>query len=322
VLKFGICEAEELDLRKLSGPLGRGRFIAATLYPAMAASRHPDRDALLEQILARFPTRNASLKRTHSDRFAEWDRALVEEIRRAFPSGRALRVHDAGVSDGRTAVAFFHQLAAVPGLELHYLASDYCPDVQAVEDPEGRLAVVLDPASGELLQAIAPPFVFNIPKGESPFLFPVNHFVRRRLLATRVRDLLERHRRGDPRLRVSTIRLLHPSVLALAAHDPRFRFERQDLLEPAPGRFDVVRAMNVLNRSYFSDAHLARVLANIAASLDMGGLFAVGANQGRGSVVDGAIYQRTAAGFERRLASGRGSEIDALVLAARGREPR
>jgi hypothetical protein len=317
VLKLGVCDAADLDLRALQGFFGRNKFVAATLYPELAASDRPDRDELLERILFRFPTRNASLKRTQSARFEAFDAAFLERFRAALEPGRRYAVHDAGVSDGRTAVDFFRALAAIPGLELAFVASDYAPEVTAVEDARSRLALVLDPVSGELLQIVWPPFVFNVQKGESPLFYPLNHVLRRWLQAGRVPALIARWRAGDPDVRSSTIRLLHPSVSALEAADPRFRFERHDLLAPEPRRYDVVRAMNVLNRSYFSEADLARAVAHIADALPPGGWFVVGANQDRGSTVNGAVYRRTPGGFERVLVHGAGSELDAIVAAPR-----
>lgn len=316
MLKLGVCDEADLDLRKLSTFLGRKKFVAATLYRDLCASERPDRDELLERILFRFATPNATLKRTQSARFEAFDAAFLERFQAGIEPGRPYAVHDAGVSDGRTAVDFFRRLAAIPGFELRFVATDYAPAVTAVEDERSRLALVLDPLSGELLQLIWPPFVFNLRKGESPLLFPVNHFVRRWLLARRVPALRARFRAGGGGLRVSTIRLLHPSVLALEAQDPRFRFERYDLLAPAPRQYDVVRAMNVLNRAYFPEADLARAVGHVADSLVVGGWFAVGANQDRGSTVDGALYRRVAHGFERVFRSGAGSEIDSIVLAA------
>jgi chemotaxis methyl-accepting protein methylase len=313
VLKFGICSEADLDARKLSTFLGRNKFIAVTLYRDLCASDRPDRDELLERILFRFATRNASLKRTQSARFEAFDAAFVEHFRAALEPSRHYAVHDAGVSDGRTAVDFFRRLAAVPGLDFEFVATDYAPAVTAVEDERGRLALVLDPASGEMLQLIWPPFVFNLRKGESPLFYPVNHLARRWLLARRAPALLARLRADADGLRVSTIRLLHPSALALEASDSRFRFERHDLLTPAPRRYDVVRAMNVLNRSYFPEAELARAVGHVADSLVAGGWFVVGANQDRGSKVDGAVYRRVERGFERVFVSGAGSAIDGLV---------
>ena len=47
-----------------------------------------------------------------------------------------------------------------------------------------------------------------------------------------------------------------------------------------------------------------------------GGFFVVGANQDRGTTVNGAVYRRTPEGFERVLFHGAGSEIDTLIRSA------
>jgi hypothetical protein len=314
MLKLGVCKPADLDLRKLSGILGRNKFVAATLYPALCASDRPDRDQLLERILFRFSTRNASLKRTQSARFEAFDRAFVERFRAALETGRSVAIHDAGVSDGRTSVDFFRRLAVVPGLAFSFVASDYAPEVTALQDERGRLTLIADPASGAVLQLVWPPFVFNLPRSESPWLYPVNHLLRRWLLATQAQALLARWRAGDAGVRVSTLRLLHPSVLSLEQSDPRFRFERHDLLSPSPRRYDVVRAMNVLNRSYFSPGDLARAVGHVADALPEAGWFVVGSNQDRDSTVNGAVYRLRGRGFERVFSSGAGSEIDAIVM--------
>ena len=81
------------------------------------------------------------------------------------------------------------------------------------------------------------------------------------------------------------------------------------------GRFDVIRAMNVLNKGYFTDAQLRRALANIVLSLNENGLFITGSNTAQGTVVDGGIYKMMGGRLEQVMSSGAGSQIDELVTA-------
>jgi hypothetical protein len=312
MLKLGVCHPHELDREHLSGFFGSRKFVSAELYPLACELEPPDRDLVLARILARFPTRNQTLKRTQSTRFASFDAALADQIAEHF-GGKRIEIHDTAVSDGRTAVDLFRALAEHEGLDFSYLASDYAPDVQVVRDDRSSLRVVRDPTDDVLLQVVQPPFVFNVRQGESPFLYPVNRAVLAILLRRRVPDLLARLARGDPGLSTTRVRLLHPSCLALERDDPRFRFERHDLLEPPKRVFDVVRAMNVLNRSYFDHNDLRRAIGNLAASLRPGGLLATGSNEDAGSVVDGGFYRRTEHGFERLASSGAGSPVDDLI---------
>jgi hypothetical protein len=314
MLKFGIWDAASLIRAARAGALSQRRFLAATLYPAIARTDDPERERLLELILARFPTRNASLKRTESRRFHAFDRDVARVLAERFGDVEGvLEIHDVAVSDGRTSVDFFQLLESTCGLRsFHLTASDYAPDVLAV-DAGGPLTVVLDPRTEDLIQVIRPPFVFNVPEGESPWHYPVNRLVLRFLRFRDVPRLVARWKAGDPDVRTQHIWLLHPRCAALAESDPRFAFERYDLLSSPARKSHVVRAMNVLNPSYFSEEDLARMLQHVFEGLVEGGLFVTGSNQGADSVVDGAVYERTERGFRRILASGSGSPVDRIA---------
>ena len=76
----------------------------------------------------------------------------------------------------------------------------------------------------------------------------------------------------------------------------------------------MIRAMNVLNSSYFSDIEFAKVLENLHSGLKDGGLLIVGSNQASGTVVHGGIYKKTPKGFQKIYQSGDGVAIDQLLL--------
>jgi chemotaxis methyl-accepting protein methylase len=316
MFKFGICELADFDAHGLTPRwLAERRFVAVSLYRDIARSDRPDRDALLERVLVRFATRNASLKRTQSARFGEFDAGLVGLIQERYEPGKIWRVHDAGVSDGRTAADLFARLDAIEGFEFRFQASDYAPDVLVVADRQSSLELAIDPVTEELLQIVWPPFVLDVQQGESPLLFPVNHLVRRALLRRRVPELLERWKRDEGTTTADHLWLLHPRCDALREREERFEFVRFDLLAPTDRRFELVRAMNVLNPTYFSEAQLHTAVRNVADSLEPGGLFVTGSNEDAGSTVNGAVYLRTAQGFERLMSSGSGSPVDRLTRA-------
>jgi hypothetical protein len=77
--------------------------------------------------------------------------------------------------------------------------------------------------------------------------------------------------------------------------------------------------MNVLNRDYFSEEQLRKAIENIAVSLNAGGLLITGSNTEAGTTVNGGIYQKKGARFERLGASGSRSQVDALITAASDR---
>ena len=97
-----------------------------------------------------------------------------------------------------------------------------------------------------------------------------------------------------------------------------FRFDAYGIFSGSTERFDVIRAMNILNYSYFSELQLIQAAENIVHSLKEGGLFITGSNDERGTVVNGGIYRETKGRMQRIDASGNGSEIDALICAIGG----
>jgi hypothetical protein len=316
MIRLGIYRPEQLVAATRRRP-SRRKAIAVTLYPEIAGSNDPRRDQVLEDILLDF-SNGRTFKRTQRHRFAEFDAVSTGKVRELAASLGRLDVHDVAASDGRTSVDFFRQLDDLP--RLTFLASDGSPEVTAVEDPRSGLVAVLDGDGKHLLQAVRPPFVFNVPNpGRRQLLYPVNRVVRETVLRKQIPALLARFRAGDPDLRVTRVRLLAPDCLRLIDADERFEFTTYDVLDPASGRFDVVRAMNILNPGYFSQAETTVVLDHVHTSLRDGGLLVTGSNQDAGSDVNGAVYRRTGASFSLEWVSGSGSAVDSLISRVGGR---
>jgi chemotaxis methyl-accepting protein methylase len=106
-------------------------------------------------------------------------------------------------------------------------------------------------------------------------------------------------------------------ALNLARLDPRFHLGEQNILEPlaTPEPPHIVRAMNVLNATYFTQEDLSRILGNFHTALRTGGWLVTGYNEDAGSQVHGAIFRKTDAGFERLWESGRGPQMQDRILA-------
>jgi chemotaxis methyl-accepting protein methylase len=313
VIRFGIHCRKQLTPDNIAGFFGKRKPVAVTLYPLVAAEDTPETDRLLEHILARFATDSGAFKRTHRSRFPEFDAAVLQIVRESLTHG-TFRTHDLGASDGRTSVEFFGKLAELEQHRLEFVASDYAPNVQEVSREGCATRIILDPRSKKLLQTVRPPFVFNVTRRESPLLFPLNRCILRYLLKTKVLELLDQLQSADDRVQVKEIPLLHPATVRLIHDDARFRFERYDVLTPTDQSYDLVRAMNVLNRAYFSSSQICRAVAFIYASLNPGGIFVVGSNSEARSRVRGTIYRKTGSGFESLFISHGGSEINDEIL--------
>ncbi len=313
MIKFGVCRVRDLHPSDLDTRRGRRKFVAVTLYPEVSCLVSPDRDPLLELVLCRFAGTNRIFKRTYRARFQEFDRELVRLIRLAQVGRDPYRVHDVAVSNGITAVDFYRLLKASCGHRLQYVASDFAPDLLVIRQAGARLTLVLDPITREWLQVVCPPFVFNLQKRENEFVYPINGLIRRWLQWTSCQRLWDRYCAGHPEICQTTIRLLHPECQQLLEHESDFEFQRCDVLQPMEQRFDLVRAMNIFNPAYFTAGDLRRAIRNIHGCLAHAGLFATGSNQDSRSPVDGAIYRKRNAGFERLLAFGAGSPVDAVI---------
>jgi chemotaxis methyl-accepting protein methylase len=74
---------------------------------------------------------------------------------------------------------------------------------------------------------------------------------------------------------------------------------QHDLLESSKITFDCLRAMNVLNKAYFSADQMQVILHNVHQSLVDNGLLVLGSNQDAGSPVSGAVFAKTGSGFSR-----------------------
>ena len=309
MLKTGIHHRRQLIRARLASRWGRRKIVSIELYPEIAEEA-ADSEWLQQHTLARFALANGTYKTTYASRFPEFDRETLRIIREAFPAPRKLAVHDLAVSDGRTSVEFFGALSEVYGDSLRFRASDAVPRVFALRHPSSRTRAVVD-AEGNLLQIVWPPFVLNAPKTENPLFYPLNHLLRWGLTETTVRRLLR-----DPDAERRAIELVHPSCARLSANDPRFELVRHDIEQPAQRVFDVVRAMNILNPSYFEPATMRQIAGFVCESVAPGGLLVTGSNLEPGSAVEGSVFTREASGMRELWAAGQGSPARDPILAS------
>lgn len=285
-----------------------------TLYDEASALGPPESDRLQEAVLDLFVTANGAFKRTSRARFPDFDARVVRCAGELLGARPTIRVHDLAVSDARTACDFFDALQAVFGERLCFEASDFCVRVVAVRRRGGRITVVADDANRPL-QIIAGPFVLPVPKREG-WLFPVNRLLGSLLLRTVVPHLLGAVSNADAGIERREILLVCPRARDYAARERGFRIDAFDLMEPSPHKFEIVRAMNVLNRSYFDDAQLVRAIGNVRDSLEEGGLFVTGSNLDAGSGVQGSVFRREGARLVAVEHTGGGSPVRDLVESA------
>jgi len=324
MLKFGISKKEQLTpenlgshhemefkLRHLWGFFKSRKFIALDLYNALDDLSPAESDKIQGRMLARFSLDNGSLKYTHSQRFNDFDQLALKSIKTNFPAP-TLRIHDIGASDGRTSCDLYDHLHKLYGEGLDFLASDYAPYLYVLKRGHSTSRLILD-GHDNILQIITPPFVFIVVRPESKKLYPLNHLIRHFATIFYVQPLIKAYKAGKPGIERTKLELLSRKCREYAAERKNFRFDSYDVLSGPTDRFDIIRAMNVLNYSYFPEAQLKKAVENIVLSLNEGGLFITGSNVERGTVVNGSIYKKTGGRMERLETSGKGSQVDALI---------
>jgi len=254
-------------------------------------------------------TANDTFKRTEPGRLRSIDAALVARLAAAGATiGEAL---DLGISSGTTTLELVETLrdAGHPGI---VTGTDRLLEAQLVELPLSCRALVEPPGhvlQYEILGAPLRPWRRRLDYVSG--MLAVRGLAH---LALR-RTALERARRTDHSRRVALVtpRLSQASGIHLVEDDVTER--RCDFV----GRFDLVRAANILNRHYFTPELLLRAVDNVRAYLRGPGAWLLVLRTLGTADHQGTLFRLDDSG---RLAVveryGRGSEIEALLLERHG----
>ena len=244
---------------------------------------------------------NGTNKLTFDDRMPDVDAALCDQLR----PGQRVRVLDVGVSSGVTTLEMLRALDARGVVTDEAVAVDILIDAFLIR----RLGMdlLVDP-TGAVLQIAMPGLVHGRPHDtRSP---------KRAAFAAVIR-LLERvavggaagARRGKP------VQLISPRLTAR----PGVRVVEHDLTAhnaPWTGRFDVVRAANVLNFDYFPEATLRRMLEHLLTYMHAGSLLVLCRTHLGEATNHATILRLDAQGRLRPLLRiGDGSEVEPLATA-------
>jgi hypothetical protein len=221
-----------------------------------------------------------------------------------------LHVHDMAVSDGRTSVDFFKSLA-LKFEDLEYAASDFDGIVKVVEHDD---KIIVLNRNDNVVELVIPPFVFNCYRLNSWRHYPLNNMIFYLYKWLVLPGMLKRYQQGL--LHVSReVPLFCPAAHKLSLSNTRFRLLAFDISHPQPFavKQHIIRAMNVLNPSYFDDSKTEQIVRNVLDGLAEGGLFVLGSNQNSGTIVNGGIYQKVGGRFEFILQSGRGATAHSII---------
>jgi len=265
---------------------------------------------------------NGIYRTTYRGRMAELDEISCRILRSNFPGSMQLQAEDWAASDCLTASEFAAVLwrhfpqAVLTASDLHFHM------IEAVHNWQG--AFVFE-ESGQPLQYILPPFVISFSRVTSP-LYLLNRIllaVSRRMAekawkaaaAVVWKDLLDDQVFDIDGWRIQRIPLIHPEALALARATPLFRFHRHSVFDWVPEPVEFIRTMNILNRSYFSNADLTRGSLAVHKSLREGGIWVIGRTLEEVSPPEhhASIWRKHHGRLQLLERIGKGAEIDDLI---------
>lgn len=319
MLKLGIHRADSPQLYDGSPLEDRVAFpLLRTEVPA--SPREVDR---FNAIMKTLRLHKGVYRTTTSHRFRELDQFVLPLLEERFEVSDPLHVEDWAVSAGITSVEWFEVLVSrFPRLTM--TASDLHLDLVEVQVP-GTGTFVLD-AEGNALQFLKGKLVIPLHREEKA-LFLVNYAVQRwalsRLQSLREAGILQfgaletrpaEWRSGHVVFR--KIPLIHPRALTLSSSTDAFQFEMHSVFTPREaGSCDVIRSMNIFNRSYFPEPQLCNGIRCVWESLRLGGVWIVGRTleEQPGRPNQASVYQKSAEGFCTVAATNGSSEISNLV---------
>ncbi|HTW96821.1 MAG TPA: hypothetical protein VMD74_04165 [Candidatus Methylomirabilis sp.] len=292
--------------------------IAIDLYAQLADLPTEKRGRAEELILENFSFADGSYKKTHMSRFADFDREILEYLASRQDRNKLTRVHDLATSDGRTALDFFLGLEKkFPRLD--FTASDKNISVFVFSDQRNNGRKIIKDREGKILQFIFPPFVLNVYSAKRAFgykikrvvFYPVN-FILTKILLWPGWQKFYFHTTDN----AAEIKLIDQGVLAAVAAKTNFHFLAYDLMAKKMGDFEIIRAMNILNPSYFSAAEIKQIAANIFSSLAENGWLIVGSNHDADSAVNGDLFLKKDGRLEAVKKFGTGAPFREIILAA------
>jgi hypothetical protein len=239
---------------------------------------------------------NGTYKTTSVNRFLDIDLHLVNLLKKE----QSLSIHDLAVSDGSTSCELFELL------EQH----GFKPQIQA-SDKFAFLTVCLFPGI-ELFYDSDDKLIYGSILG----IVADKRLSYRFLISKLLGYLITIFPKQIDGKRIS---LLSPRLKKFTGFKIQFKeadiFNETDMM----GSFDVVRCMNVLNRSYFNDEKIKLALTNLKKSLRDNGLLVIGRTDVVESKNYATIFHFEQSGVGELVTFGGGAEISDLVFTVFGR---
>ena len=228
-----------------------------TVFDLSALNTLTDND-LYDRIFQDINLNNDTYKTTYSGRFHDVDRHAIANH---LSAQSHIALHDIAVSSGVTSLELFEQLRT-PSRNLEFYISDRYSRCYA---KKGFATHIYD-AHQNHLQSYFLGLVADRKAPAKAFLS--------RVLYTVLAPFIPQSVEGDPDLQ--QVLLYHVDVVQ-NIHSGRLKEIDYDVLSTSlSDKFTYVRAMNILNRQYFSEQLLSKAIRNIATSMKEDAILQVG----------------------------------------------
>jgi hypothetical protein len=311
MLKFGFCTQEQYrqagERRRYSG--------ARVAYSLLDVGENPTEEQIrvFEDIGFTLRTSNGTFRTTFPNRFQDVDAAAMRWMERFYAADSAIEIQDRAASHGLTswewAECIFRKFPRA-GFE----ASDILAEL--IELSRGGEAYILEP-EGRPLQYVKPPFAAPLAHPES-WRYPVNRWI-----AFRAGKRFAKLDLGQNWIetaqargwRIHRIPCVHPRARELARRNPNFQVRLRSVFDQTEA-CDVLRTMNIFNRSYFPAEDLARGAGAVFRSLRPGGIWIVGRTLEEDFSNHVSLLRRSERGWELLERIGNGWEMEAALAGA------
>ena len=239
------------------------------------------------------------------------DAAAMKWMEQFYATDSEVEIQDRAVSHGLTSWEWADRVfQRFPRAKFE--ASDLL--VELIELSRGAETYIVEP-DGWPLQYVRPPFAVPLAHPES-WRYPVN-----RLVAAWARtrfaklDLGKNWETAQERgWRVRRISCVHPLARELGRRNASFQFRLRDAFDQTGGACDVLRTMNIFNRSYFLPKDLARGASAVFHSLRPGGIWIVGRTWENNFSNHASLLRRSERGWELLERIGAGWEMEGAAL--------
>jgi hypothetical protein len=309
MIRKGIFTIGQLKSTSFKDTFGKEKNISIFLYKQINEIKNAsEKIKYAELVLNRFNSDRNVLKRTYKNRFNNFDNLSVNKI--SEQNYDEISIFDIAISDG-CASYYFLERVVNQFQNFCYTGSDIHINYYLNKKYESSRSYIITDENKKVVEITKPPFVWNFARTEGRFYF-INNFLKKHYLKKAERELKKNKIKFKEK-----IELIHPDFKTLLSKNSEFKVQNYNLFNEIPGKYTIIRAMNILHLGYFNDDQLILILNNLYNGLETSGLLIEGSNENAGTPVEGAIYKKCNDGFMLLSEPEKPSRIKKLILSFR-----